>query len=149
MLEPCSLVFVFSKATNVCSKKRFSIVKLKANVLQVGLPTPLDKIFNQVPVLILPLNNKWSNCEIKKILTLEIPQWWWSQKPSWSPEGHTEYREISLWDCSLVHYLSHPLKLIIMILLFYFLFFAPVDLFNSLCLIPSIVLSGFKRHTCT
>lgn len=74
MLEPCSLVFVFSKATNVCSKKRFSIVKLKANVLQVGLPTPLDKIFNQVPVLILPLNNKLSNCEIKKILTLEIPQ---------------------------------------------------------------------------
>lgn len=29
--------------------------KLKANVLQVVLRTPLDKIVNQVPVLILPL----------------------------------------------------------------------------------------------
>lgn len=96
--------------------------------------------------------NRLSNCKIKDPCTRDfstVIDQVKSPVAVYGAVGHTEYRECSPWDCLLVHYLSHPLKLLIMLLHFYILFFAPVDLFNSLCLIASIFLSGFTRHTFT
>lgn len=63
----------------------------------------------------------------------------------YSTVGHTEYREKCLYDFLLFHYLSHPLKPLIMAL--HFLSFSSVHLLNSLCLISLMFMSIFKKHT--